>query len=646
MDSGAIRLLVVDDSEDDALLVVRQFRRTGYTVEFLRVDTPAETARALAGGHWDAVIADVNMPSFSAAAALEAYRAARLDVPFLVVSGAVDEEHAVSLLKAGAHDFLLKSSLARLVPAFERERREAGMRQAHRDSVEALRVSEERYALAARGANDGLWDWNLHDGTVYYSARWKEMVGEAEAVVGCSPDEWLHRIHPEDKGRVMAALDEHLDGRTPHFGVEHRIRHSDGGWRWVLVRGAAVTDRTGVPCRLAGSQTDISAHKLAELRLRRAKDELEEAMAAKSRFLAAASHDLRQPVQALFCFTSVLATQLAGERARSTLAELETSLGSLKDLLDALLDVSRLDAGIVEVNPAAFPVQAVLDRIHADMGPVAADKGVKLKVVPSSAKLRSDPVLLARMLRNLVENAIRYTKAGGVVVGVRHGTEGPRIEVWDSGPGIPAEARDKVFQEFFQLGNPERDRQKGLGLGLAIVNRLSRLLDHPVEIRSALGRGSIFAVSVPAAVEASVPQPDLAPAREALPEGGGLVVVIDDEALVAQAFAQLIAAWGFEPLVAGSVDEAMEKVRSLDGGRAPTAIVADYRLRDGQTGTQAIAGIRSLLGRPIPSLVVTGDTAAERLREFGAAGAMVLHKPVAAAELRRALGELMREGRA
>jgi PAS domain S-box-containing protein len=308
--ASTLRVLIVEDDENDALLLARQLRKGGLEVEFQRVDTEAAMAAACDARTWDVVISDVSMPRFTAAAALALVRQRQGDCPFIVVSGVIDEEMAVSLLRSGAHDFILKGRLARLVPAVERELREWHTRRARHEAEEARRVSEERYALAARGANDGIWDWDVVAGAVYLSPRWKGILGHGDDEIGTAPEEWLDRIHPDNRAGVRAGIAAHLAQEVPHLAVEHRLRHRDGGWRWVLARGVAVRHEDGTPCRMAGSLTDITAGKQAEQALRQAKDELEGALMAKTRFLAAASHDLRQPFQSMRLYQHMLAEKV------------------------------------------------------------------------------------------------------------------------------------------------------------------------------------------------------------------------------------------------------------------------------------------------------------------------------------------------
>lgn len=631
--------LIVDDNPDDALLVACCIEKGGYRLTYKRVEDEAQMIAMLRQRTWDAVICDVSMPHFDAASALAIWQGEGLDCPFIVVSGAVGEEAAVSLLKAGAHDFVLKGNMSRLVPALERELREAEVRRAKKRAEAALRDSEARYARACEGANDGIWDWDLVSNTVYYSRRWKEMVGYGEGEIGHSPEEWFSRIVPEADGEaVRAELDRHLAGAMPQFAVEHRMRHRDGGSRWVLVRGQAAYDENGKAVGIAGSASDITARKLTEQELHRTKDELEDALAAKTRFLAAASHDLRQPVQTLFCYAWMLRERLSRSDALVQLVYgMDDSLASLKSLLDSLLDVSKLDAGLVEPEIREIPVMSVISAAASQLRPLAAARGIELRVVPSTCTVMSDPVLLERILANLADNAIRYTDHGRVLIGCRRYGLVLSLEVWDTGIGIANELQERIFEEFYQIGNQERDRRKGLGLGLAIVQRLCRLLRYDLQLRSQPGHGSMFAVHLPlAAASANFPCPLGQPSSMA---GKGKILVIDDEKAVADTLAAVLASWGYEPIPVNSGSDALANVASC--GCDLAAVIADYRLRAGETGAAVLARIHDRCRRYIPSVILTGDTAPERLCEARYAGAVLLHKPVHPADIRQALATVM-----
>ncbi|MBC7945535.1 MAG: hybrid sensor histidine kinase/response regulator [Burkholderiales bacterium] len=375
----------------------------------------------------------------------------------------------------------------------------------------------------------------------------------------------------------------------------------------------------------------------------RSQHEAEAANRAKSQFLAAASHDLRQPLHALGLFTATLGEKVSGQSERSIVGNINASIESLEGLFDALLDISKLDAGIIQTAVQDFPLQTLFDQVQTEFGAQAAEKGLRFKVSLSSAVVRSDPILLGRVLANLVSNAIRYTQKGGVVVGARRSGGQIRIEIWDSGSGIPEEYRDKVFEEFYQLGNPERDRKKGLGLGLAIVRRLLDLLAVNLEFRSEADRGSVFKITVPCGETASARrfQPGAsASALDAL--RGKFVVVVDDERAVRDGMQALLGQWGCQVLSVGSIDEAIQALAKRSD--APELVLADYRLRGNTTGIDAIRIIQARYGKKIASVLITGDTAPDRLRETRDSGYQLLHKPVRPAKLRALMSHLLQPG--
>jgi CheY-like chemotaxis protein len=373
--------------------------------------------------------------------------------------------------------------------------------------------------------------------------------------------------------------------------------------------------------------------------LKRAKEEAERANLAKTKFLAAASHDLRQPLQSLFFFTAALGGHVSSDRGGEMLGHLERGLGALKGLLDSLLDVSRLDAGLVTPAVEDFHVTEVLDLLSASYAPIAHEKGLSWQVHGCAATVRSDRTLLARMLRNLVENALRYTAAGEVAVECRTSANALMICVRDTGMGIPPDHMERIFEEFHQVGNPERDRAQGLGLGLAIVRRLSRLLRHPVEVHSNVDGGSEFSITVPLGRAAAIES--AAPADPAVPSGRGrLALLVDDDAIVLMGLQLILAEWGYEVLTAGSADQAMER---LEGeGRRPDIVVADYRLREGRVGTEAILRVRERYGTAIPGVILTGETGPECLHDAAAHGLSVVHKPVTPRQLSATLEEQLK----
>jgi diguanylate cyclase (GGDEF)-like protein/PAS domain S-box-containing protein len=263
--ANPLRILLVEDNDDDVVLTKLQLRQ--LAPEIRRVETAEELREALKES-WDVVLSDYTLPGFSGPAAYEIYLQHRLEAPFIVVTGTIGEESAVALIKAGVSDFVLKSHLSRLPAVIERELRENEGRRARRRAEAALRESEERYSLALRGANDGLWDWDIQGGRIYYSARWKEMLGYRDHEISNHTHEWESRVHPDEIEIVKAHAVRHFKRESPHFEIEHRMLHKDGGYRWVLTRGLALFNEAGRAYRMAGSQTDIHLRKRAEEQLK------------------------------------------------------------------------------------------------------------------------------------------------------------------------------------------------------------------------------------------------------------------------------------------------------------------------------------------------------------------------------------------
>lgn len=371
--------------------------------------------------------------------------------------------------------------------------------------------------------------------------------------------------------------------------------------------------------------------------LRRRNELVEQANLDKSRFLAAASHDLRQPIHALGLFVGALrAISLPAEGVR-LVEQIEASAAAMDDLFSSLLDISRLDAGIVEVRCQSFAIRPLLDRICRDYAEEAKAKSLKLVSYPCSAVVRTDPVLMERILRNLIANAVHYTQRGRIVVGCRRRGEAIRAEIWDTGPGIPYAYQERVFQEYFQMENPERDRAKGLGLGLAIVRRLTNLLGSELVLCSRPGRGSCFSVVMP---KASGAAEDVGAAhkRYAGAPKLGLILVIDDEAAIRDGMASLLASWGHGIVAAGSGDEMLAALAQCPD--RPDLIICDYRLRASENGVEVIDRLRSEYNETIPAMLITGDTGKDRLIEAQTSGLLLLHKPVSNAKLRAAIASL------
>jgi signal transduction histidine kinase/CheY-like chemotaxis protein len=368
--------------------------------------------------------------------------------------------------------------------------------------------------------------------------------------------------------------------------------------------------------------------------------QLEIANKYKSHFLASASHDLRQPLHALNLFVAQLRDESNPAERSRLVSRIDAAVGSMNELFEALLDMTKLEAGILKPNPTAIPVKRLLDRIETTFADAARKKGLRLRVVASDAWVSSDPILLERIMLNLVSNAVCYTERGGVVVGCRHRGPELRIDICDTGAGIPADERQRIFGEFYQLSGLASDRSGGFGLGLAIVDRLGRLLGHRVELESSPGRGSRFSVSVPLAAQPRTAEMPAPLAAIADPARGKRVIVIDDDALVLDGMRGILQSWGCQVQTAASGDAALAGL-AKDGG-SPDLIISDSRLADGESGVETIERLRAAVGAPVPAFVITGDTAPERLREARAGGFLLLHKPVSPMALRTTLNRLLK----
>ncbi len=387
---------------------------------------------------------------------------------------------------------------------------------------------------------------------------------------------------------------------------------------------------------------DITERKHATEALEAAKREAEQANLGKSRFLAAASHDLRQPLQTISLLHEILAKKVEDEATLRLVGRLDETVSSMSSMLDTLLDINQLEAGIVRREMVDFPINAVLEQLRTQFTFHAAAHRLGWRVVPNSRSVRSDPRLLEQMIRNLLSNAVKYTSQGKILLGCRRRGDMLRIEVWDTGIGIPEEQLQAIFEEFHQIDNPARERSKGLGLGLAIVERLAGLLGHAVDVRSRPGKGSVFAVEVPLGQDAPHWRPrHLWPEATESRHQSGTILVVEDDPSVREMLALLLEGEGHRTTAVEDGRQALEL--AARGAIRPDLVVADYNLPRGLNGLQTVAGLRDTLDHEIPAIILTGDISTGTLREIAQGGHLHLNKPVKARELteliRRSLAE-------
>ena len=383
---------------------------------------------------------------------------------------------------------------------------------------------------------------------------------------------------------------------------------------------------------------DLSAQ---DKKLRDAKEEAEKANRAKSQFLAAASHDLRQPLHAMQMYITALEQKIKDKEVLKIVSDIDAVSISTGRLLNSILDVSQLEAGAVKPQIEDFPIQEILQRVARNFRPMSYRKGIGLHIVDSNAYVRSDPILLEQIIGNFVANAIRYTESGRVLLGCRRRKGQLSIEILDTGPGIPKHQSEAIFEDFHQLDNKERDRGKGLGLGLAIVRRLSNCLNHKIEHSSKIEHGSRFAVVVGLGEKPAKTTKAMDLDSSLFDLNNTAVLLVEDDLMVLDATQKLLTSWNCEVTCAKSGQEAKQVIS--DAINIPDIIIADYSLPGEINGVQTIEYIRKTLGYPVPAFIITGEADTSNIRKIADYGFHVLSKPVHPAKLRALISHLLIE---
>lgn len=466
------------------------------------------------------------------------------------------------------------------------------------------------------------------------------VLGDELRVISANPAFYnTFLVEPEETvGRELHAVD---DGRFDNAGMREflgRLRHGGRfiedyrldialprlGVRLLLVNALEIREEPLAPRKVLVTLDDITERQRVAEALEAARGVAEQTNLGKSRFLAAASHDLRQPLQTLSLIRGILAKRIKDESGSRLVGKLEETLGAMSGMLNTLLDINQLEAGVVRPEISDFAIGDLLHRLKTEFAYHAAAKQLGWRVVASGLNVRSDPRLLEQMLRNLLANAVKYTERGKVLLGCRRRGDKLRIEVWDTGIGIAPEQLRAIFQEFHQIDNPARERSRGIGLGLSIVQRIGDLLGNAIDVRSWSGRGSVFAIEVP-----------LGEQRRRLPEGadpalpmtasGGTILIVDDDPAVREMLEMLFDEEGYRTTAVAGSDEALAFAarRTL----LPDVIVADYNLPGKLTGAEMITALRASLHRDIPAMILTGDISTDTLRRIADAGCVHLSKP-------------------
>ena len=502
MTSKALHVLIVDDSENDARLILSELKRGGWTVSHTRVDTRDDMTTALAKLQWDVIVADYSMPQFSGFEALELARAKSADIPFILISGNVGEETAVAAMKAGANDYLFKGDLTRLVPAVERELREAVARRLARVTREQLDKRDAQLSEALRLARLGTWHFDLVNNEATWSA-------EACRILGCKDDcdvhgleKFLSCIHPDDRALLTDAM---ASAEVTQIAFDCRIA-SPWAALFVHIRGDIVRDAKGVVIEARGMIQDISEQKANQEELHRLKDAAEAANRAKSEFLANMSHEIRTPMTAIVGFADMMVRRGADAPDHEECVQvIRRNAWHLLELINEILDLSKIEAGQMTVEKRRCDLHELLSEISSVMGARAEEKSLRFNVKFEDAIPRyiyTDSLRLRQILVNLLGNAIKFTTLGAVDVLVNWEPTGTvadadqssclRIRVCDTGIGMTAEQLGRLFEPFMQGEQSITRKFGGTGLGLTISRRLARLLGGDVEATSDLGLGSMF----------------------------------------------------------------------------------------------------------------------------------------------------------
>jgi two-component system CheB/CheR fusion protein len=462
----------------------------------------------------------------------------------------------------------------------------------------------------------------------------------------------LFNVIPGDVGRPLTDLKslapdgdllpdarKVLETQAP---IEREIEGQGDAWfvRKILPYRTRDKKTEGVVITFA----DVTERRSTAGALSAAKRQAESASTAKSRFLAAASHDLRQPLQTLTLLQALLAKKVTGEKEQKLVGRIDEALGAMSSMLNTLLDINQIEVGAVKVEAAEFPVSDILDRLRGELTYHAQSAGLALNVMPCRLSIRSDPRLLEQMVRNLLSNALKYTQRGRVLVGCRRRQRKLRIEIWDTGLGIPTSELEAIFEEYHQIDNPARQRSRGLGLGLSIVKSLGDLLGHQIRVRSLPGKGSVFSVEVPIASDGVAAQtlggPDVSPmAVGRTAQRVGAILIIEDDPEVREHLELYLTDEGYDALTA--IDGPAALAMLLDTKRRPDLVLADYNLPNGLTGVEVSQKLRRELDLKIPFIILTGDISTDALRDIALHDCVQFNKPVKLRELTHAIDKLL-----
>jgi PAS domain S-box-containing protein len=490
----------------------------------------------------------------------------------------------------------------------------------------ALREREARLQDALRAGGVLAFDWDLPADEVRHSQNATQTLGiESKRVL--SSAEWLKQIHPDDRPSVMACL-HGVRPKNPSYSIRFRYMPQDGDREvWLEQIAIAQFDSAGQLKRVEGLTTDVTERKRSEQEISRARKLAELANQAKSTFLAAASHDLRQPLQTLRFLQGALEQHHPDGEGRKLLEAIGSSLDTISSMLSSLLDVNQLESGSLRPKKSDLAINEVFDTVASDFLRPVEEKSLKLRVVRCGVMVHSDKGMLEEMIRNLLSNSVRYTDHGKLLLGCRRAGDKIRIEMWDSGIGIAGDQLPHIFDEYYQgVGATERG---GFGLGLAIVRRLGEALDHGIDVRSAPGKGTCVSIEVPLGQTRVYSEKAQNQVSESI-SFVGTVLIIEDERSVRSALNRLLKLKGICSFIVATGNDALTLVRE---GIRPDLVLSDYNLRGSMNGAESIKALRSALAWNVPAIVMTGDIQSKTTEAIASQDVSVVIKPFSAEEL-------------
>jgi len=647
-----LRILLIDDNPNDRLLAIRDLQQEFPNLEVSSVINAKEFDQALFAGNFDLVITDYQIGWTNGLAVLNAVKARYPDCPIVMFTDSGSEEVAVEGLKAGLSDYVLKSQHFRRLAIAVRESLEKNrLRQEHATTLEQLRVSEERLSLALEAGQLGTWDWNILTGHVTWSENHELLFGLPPGRFNGTYDAFLACVHPEDRDLITQAVSRALE--TSDYNQEFRVLWPDGSVHWIIGKGQFFYDQSGQPTRMIGVVLDISERKQREAELQRYAEELMQANRLKDEFLAIVSHELRTPLNAILGWTQLLLSRNFDNATKiRSLQTIERNAIQQKQLIEDILDVSRLIRGQIQLQVSAVDLVSVIENAINSVDLSATANSIKLESVleRSIGRVLGDENRLQQIVWNLLSNAIKFTPPGGRVTVCLHKVDNyAQISVSDTGKGITPDFLPYVFDRFRQADSSSTRSHNGLGLGLAIVRQLVELQGGTVQVESpGEGQGATFIVNLPLApvsekISNNSPLPAPVEDENSFTKTqllkGLQVLVVDDSPDILELLVIILESNGAEVSAAASVDEALQILKELE----PDILVSDVAMpkADGYTLLEQVRLWEAQRGKHIPAIALTGYARDEdRTQALAASFQMHLSKPVEPSELVQAIASL------